>query len=81
VAGVKEARRVLARLDRVDELRRRSGGASLLLGEIQLLLAEAEEWVRIDRADERAREAVGHMRTALDEAGRAPLGPKRTLVA
>ena len=72
---------MLARLDRIEELRRGTSGARVLLTEIQLLLAEAEAWVLTDQADERARQAVGHVRTALAQPDSAAVGPKRTLVA
>jgi hypothetical protein len=80
LAVVEEARRVLARLDRIDKLRGRAG-ADILLGEVRLLLIEAEEWVRADRADGRATDAVEGVRAALRERASAPGGPKRTLVA
>jgi len=61
-----EARAVLARLERIEELERRGTPPGELLEEVRALLAEAEVWVRSEAGDtsaaegalERCREAV-----------------------
>ena len=52
-----EARAVLGRLERIEELERAGASAPALLGELRALVREAEAWARID-GDERARTAV-----------------------
>ena len=52
-----EARRVLERLDRIEELDRAGTPPPVLLAEMRALLGEAEAWVRVD-GDERAAAAV-----------------------
>jgi hypothetical protein len=42
---VEEARRVLERLDRVEELHLRGAPAAVLLDELRMLVAEAERWL------------------------------------
>jgi hypothetical protein len=51
---VEEARQVLARLDRIDELER------LLLAELEALAPEAERWAR-QEDDERAASAAAQL--------------------
>jgi hypothetical protein len=53
-----EARAVLGRLERIEELERADAAPAALLGELRALVREAEAWARID-GDERARAAVG----------------------
>jgi len=60
-----EATRVLERLGRIEELDRSRAPAQVLLGELRLLVSEAEAWARLE-GDERARSAVGKLR---EEAG------------
>jgi hypothetical protein len=58
--------RVLARLDRIDELDRRGAAPAELLAELRGLLREAETLARGrgDTTDE-TKEVVGRLRTAL----------------
>jgi hypothetical protein len=71
-----EARAVLARLDRIEELE--SAGAPPRAGllELRALLAEAEAWVRVEpRGTELAEDALERCREALREPGRGPGAP------
>jgi hypothetical protein len=43
-----EARNVLARLDRIDDLHARGAPPGALLAEVRVLLAEAEEWLEAE---------------------------------
>ena len=43
-----EARTLLARLDRIDDLEARGAPPGALLAEIRVLLAEAEEWLSVE---------------------------------
>ena len=52
-----EARAVLGRLERIEELERAGASPPALLGELRALVREAEAWARLD-GDERARAAV-----------------------
>ncbi len=45
-----EARRVIDRLDRIDELKRSGAAAPVLLGEVRRLLRESEDWLAVERA-------------------------------
>ena len=64
--AVEKERAIVARLARIDGLREEDAPADVLLDEVRLLLAEAEDWVREDEcvpprtvdAVERAREAL-----------------------
>jgi hypothetical protein len=68
-----EARAVLARLDRIEELDRRGTPAALMLAEVRSLLTEAEAWVRLERADTSAAEnALDRCREAVSGAGSRP---------
>jgi hypothetical protein len=63
---VDEARAVLARLDRIQQLEASGAGAGALLSEVRMLLQEAEIWVRAERGDiRRAAEAIERCRAAL----------------
>ena len=53
-----EARAVLGRLERIEELERAGASPPALLGELRALVREAEAWARVD-GDDRARAAVG----------------------
>jgi hypothetical protein len=66
-----EARAVLDRLDRIEELERERAPAAVLLAEVRALLAEAEAWVRAEPAGtERAQETLGRCRETAENAGR-----------
>ena len=62
---MKEARAVLARLERIEELEREGAGVPSLLAELRELVREASEWAERER-DPRAIEAAA----ALEAAGR-----------
>jgi hypothetical protein len=64
---VEEARAVLARLERIEQLEATGAPAGVLLAEVRALLYEAESWVRVERADTRRA-------TAAIEGCRAVLG-------
>ena len=64
-----EARAVLARLERIEELEARGATAGRLLDEVRGLLADAETWVRVERAGtELAEASLERCREALKEA-------------
>jgi hypothetical protein len=72
---VDEARRVLARLERIDALDRERALPEVLLRELWALLDEADAWVHAERAlPKAALEAVVRYRQTLE-------GTSRTLVA
>jgi hypothetical protein len=52
-----EARAVLARLDRIEELEREGAPPGVLLEELRGLVQAAETWAKLE-GDERARTAV-----------------------
>jgi hypothetical protein len=63
-----EARRVLARLDRIDDLETRGAPPGALLAEVRVLLAEADEWLAAEPAGTlRAAVALARCREALAE--------------
>jgi hypothetical protein len=45
---VDEARTVLARLERIDDLEARGAPPGALLAEVRVLLAETEEWLAVE---------------------------------
>ena len=57
VDRVEEARAVLDRLSRIEELERRGAGPQELLEQLRALVGEAERWARLE-GDERALDAV-----------------------
>ena len=59
-----EARAVLARLDRIEELERVGAPPGVLLEELRGLVQAAEAWARIE-ADERAASALERCASAL----------------
>jgi hypothetical protein len=66
VEAVERELALLARLERIDLLRREDAPAEMLLEEVRSLLSDAEEWVRDDpAAPTRAAEAIECARTAL----------------
>ena len=63
---MEEARAVLQRLDRIEQLDRAGGSPEALLAELKELVREAEEWSRVEGAGE---EAIGRCRDALERGG------------
>jgi hypothetical protein len=61
-----EARAVLARLDRIEELEREGAPPGVLLEELRGLVQAAETWAKLE-GDERARTAVRHCDAALSQ--------------
>jgi hypothetical protein len=59
-----EARQVLARLARIEELEEAGASSQVLLAELRLLLADAETWARREGGEAGA-DAVGKLRAAL----------------
>jgi hypothetical protein len=59
-----EARAVLARLDRIEELEREGAPPGAVLEELRGLVHEAEAWARVE-GDERARVAIARCDAAL----------------
>jgi hypothetical protein len=71
---MEEARRVLARLERIESLDREQALPGELLAELRALLKEAEEWTRVERtAPETALEAVERCRQMLESTSRTLL--------
>jgi hypothetical protein len=62
---MEEARRVLERLARIEELEREQAPSERLLGELRELVREAEAWVRAEPDPEGASDAVDRCRVAL----------------
>jgi hypothetical protein len=61
-----EARVVLARLDRIEELEREGAPPGVLLEELRGLVQAAEAWAKLE-GDERARTAVDSCDAALSQ--------------
>jgi hypothetical protein len=69
-----EARRVLARLERIESLDRERAQPADLLAELRALLADVEAWARAERAvPHEARQAVDRCRALLEDPGRTLL--------
>ena len=64
---MEEARRVLERLARIEELEREQVPAGQLLDELRELVREAEAWARAERQGDGAVRAVERCRSALAE--------------
>jgi hypothetical protein len=63
-----EARTLLARLDRIDDLEERGAPPGALLAEVRVLLAETEEWLAVEPVGtRRAAAALARCRRALVE--------------
>ena len=76
-----EARRVLARLERIEALDRRHALPGDLLAELQALLTEAEAWARAERpVPDAATDAVARCRQLL-RSPEMPGNSSRTLLA
>ncbi|MEX0816053.1 MAG: hypothetical protein WD027_01295 [Gaiellales bacterium] len=65
-----EARRVIERLERIEELRRAEAPPPVLLAEVRGLLAEGERWLAVEHAGGRAHEALDRCRARIEEAPR-----------
>jgi hypothetical protein len=61
-----EARAVLQRLDRIEELDRAEAPAGELLGELRALVREAETWLRAEPEPLGAVQALADCRAALE---------------
>jgi hypothetical protein len=71
---MEEARCVLERLHRIDELKTDGAPAEVLLNEVRALLGEAEAWLEAEGPSERAVRALDSSRGALaDETAKAPV--------
>jgi len=71
---MEEARRVLARLERIEALERDSALPGVLLGELRALLEEAEAWARAERGvPGAAADAVERCRQMLEDTSRTLL--------
>lgn len=64
---MEEARQVLERLARIEELEREQVPPAELLGELRELVREAEAWARAERQGDSAIRAVECCRSALAE--------------
>jgi hypothetical protein len=65
---MEEARRVLERLARIEELEREHAPAGELLVELRELVREAEAWARVEADTEPALRALQQCRSALSRA-------------
>jgi hypothetical protein len=71
---MEEARRVLARLERIEALDRESARPGDLLAELRALLVEAEAWTRAERTvPDEAVDAVERCRALLEDSRRTLL--------
>jgi hypothetical protein len=66
VVDMDEARAVLQRLDRIEELERRDAPAGDLLVELRGLVSDAEAWLRVEPETHGAVQALAGCRSALD---------------
>jgi hypothetical protein len=65
---VDEARAVITRLDRIEQLQLEGAPARALLVELQALVSEVEAWVAVDGRPDKAMEALDRCRAALGAA-------------
>jgi hypothetical protein len=65
VDAMEEARCVLERLHRIDELKTDGAPAEVLLDEVRALLGEAQAWLEVEGPSERAARALDSSRDAL----------------
>lgn len=63
-----EARAVIARLDRIEQLQLEGAPARAILTELQALVSEVEAWVAVDGRPGEAVEALDRCRAALGAA-------------
>jgi hypothetical protein len=66
---MEEARQVLERLKRIEELERRRAPSQELLAELRKLVRDGEAWLRAEREPAAAAEALERCRIALDGEG------------
>ena len=66
VVDMDEARAVLQRLERIEELERRDAPAGDLLVELRGLVSDAEAWLRVEPETQGAVQALAGCRGALD---------------
>jgi hypothetical protein len=64
---MEEARRVLERLARIEQLEREHAPVEELLGELRHLVREAEAWAQVECEGDRAVRAVERCRSVLGE--------------
>ena len=72
---MEEARQVLERLSRIEELERRRAPADELLDELRKLVRDGEAWLRVEREPAAAAEALERCRVALEGAGEGDATP------
>jgi hypothetical protein len=77
VDAVEKERAILERLERIDALRSEDAPASVLLGEVRALLADAEDWVSEMHLPARTSDAVDNARQALAAGERLLVAPPR----
>ncbi|HEV3480316.1 MAG TPA: hypothetical protein VG144_12835 [Gaiellaceae bacterium] len=70
---MEEARHVLDRLARIEQLEREQAPARELLDELRDLVREAEDWLRAEREPQGAAAAVARCREALAVEEETPL--------
>ena len=76
---MEEARRLLARLERIEALDRRRAAPADLLAELQALLTEAEAWARAEHpVPDEAIEAVDRCRNLLCSSETTRSSPETT---
>ena len=75
---MKEARAVIARLDRIEAMERARDPAAHLLSELEILMPEAGRWLEQEGPDAiAARVALERCLLALDGSSRSSLNPGR----
>jgi hypothetical protein len=69
---MEEARRVIHRLERIEQLRRADAPAAILLEQVRRLLAEGEAWLAVERRQggAAARAALDDLHARLGSAGK-----------
>ena len=79
---MEEARRVLARLERIETLNGDGAPVGELLNEVRALLGEAEAWTRAERmVPDSALDAVEQCRQMLEDGREMVQSTSRTLLA
>lgn len=75
---MEEATRVLARLERIEELQRGGATPGRLLDELRLLVREGEAWAAVEREPGSARRALATLEDALAAGARQRRGEEVT---